>query len=348
MIAGSEPHAAGGGPGPVPADSPNAVYEGRFAVDASGAVRLGFPGVVAHLRFRGTALSLTADASNGDSMFDVSIDGGQPTLLRLQKGTATYSLFSGPGGEHALELTRRNESWRGTCALSGYLPGADGVLLPPAPLPARKLMFIGDSVTCGELTAWSAGGDPKDGINSDARISYGMILARRLSAQCHLVSYGGKGLIRDWQGIRTGTNAPQFYERALPDDPSTHWPPGSYVPDAIGIQLGTNDFSSGIPTKEEFVTPYITFIRRLRADAPQALIFVMDSPIVRDDPAGGPKRTVLHGYLEDVVAAFASPRVILEPLRHYPGVPGNGHPTGPEHVAMADELEPVLRSALGW
>jgi Carbohydrate esterase 2 N-terminal len=336
MSAGNEPNAAADGSGLVRADDSRALYEGRYAKGADGALRLGFPGVVAHLRFRGQALSLKAEASNADSMFDLSVDGGAPTLLRLGPGTATYPLYSGPAGEHVIELTRRNESWRGTCSLQGYLPGSDSVLLAAAPLPGRKLMFIGDSVTCGELTAWTAGGDPKDGINSDARLAYGMILARRLAAQCHLVSYGGRGLIRDWKGIRTGTNAPQFYERALPDDPSALWPPGRFIPDAIGVQLGTNDFSSGIPTEEEFVTPFIAFI------------FVMDSPIVRDDPAGGPKRTVLHGYLEAVVAAFASPRVRLVPLKHYPGVPGNGHPTGPEHAAMADEIEPVLRSALGW
>ena len=39
-------------------------------------------------------------------------------------------------------------------------------------------------------------------------------------------------------------------------------------------------------------------------------------------------------------------KVQLLPLRNYPGVPGNGHPTAAEHEAMADEIEPAFRAAL--
>ena len=93
---------------------------------------------------------------------------------------------------------------------------------------------------------------------------------------------------------------------------------------------------------------YVALIRKVLRDAPEAYVFVMDSPIVDDDAAKGPRRTILHTYLEAIVAQAASPKVILAPLRHYPGVPGNGHPTGADHIAMADELEPVFRQALGW
>jgi hypothetical protein len=251
-------------------------------------------------------------------------------------------------GEHTLTLLRCNESWQGTCAFLGFTVGPGGAFLPAEPLPARKLMFIGDSVTCGEMTAYAAGRDIKDKINCNARLSYGMILARWLGTQCELVSYGGRGIIRDWQGIRATNNAPQFYALALPDDPTARWDQARYVPDAIGIQLGTNDFSSGVPDQNEFVDAYVKFIAQVRRDAPAALIFVMDSPIVNDVPVKGPRRTILHYYLEQVVTKAHDVKVILAPLSHYPGVPGNGHPTGAEHEAMADELEPLLRQALGW
>jgi hypothetical protein len=336
----------------VPANSPVAVYEGRTAQGPGGTVGMGFPGVTLHLRFRGSALSMRVAASKDDNLFDLSVDGSEPALLRVGSGQGDYALIQGGStGDHVVELTRRNEGWRGTCSIVGFLVG-EGSLLPPAALPARKLMFIGDSVTCGELTAWSPGADPKAAVNSDARLSYGMILARRIGAQCHLVSYGGRGVIRDWQGIEATNNAPQFYELAMPDDPATTWDASGYVPEAIGIQLGTNDFGEGIPDQNAFVNAYVEFIRKVRRDAPRALIFVMDSPIVRDEPLqgghGGPRGTVLHAYLEEVVRRAGSPRVILAPLGHSPGVPGNGHPTGADHRVIADELEPVLRRALGW
>jgi len=288
-------------------------------------------------------------ASNEDAFFDVGIDGVDPTLLRLRSGEGRYFLFESESiAEHSIVLTRRTESWQGTCAILGFDLGAEGELLPLPALPVRKLMFIGDSVTSGEMTAYEAGRTMTDKANSNARLSYGMILARRLGAQCHLVSYGGRGLVRDWQDYRDTRNAPQFYELALPDDPAVRWDHQRYVPDAIGVQLGTNDFSPSIPDQNEFLHSYVAFLRKLRRDAPQARVFIMDSPIVVDDPVEGLRRTALHAYLDQIVRHVGDPKVMLAPLQHYPGVPANGHPTGREHEAIAAELEPVFRQAFGW
>jgi lysophospholipase L1-like esterase len=332
----------------VPANTPAVLYEGRCVVDPDGSVRMGFPGVTLHLRFRGKTLVLRARA-NKDNFLDVSVDNGAAAQLRLHAGEGDYPLVDGPEvSEHTVVLIRCNESWQGTCTFLGFDTGADGALLEPVKLPPRRLMFIGDSVTCGEMAAWAPQADPKRGSDGNARLSYGMILARNLGAQCALVSYGGRGIIRDWQGNRDAGNAPQFYELALPDDPTVFWKHGLYVPDAIGIQLGTNDFSRGIPDQNEFVNAYVEFVRKVQRDAPGALIFLMDSPILQDDPVGGPRRSALHSYLAEIVKRVASEKVILAPLSHYAGVPGNGHPTGPEHREMAAELEPLLRRELGW
>ena len=336
---------------PMPANNPAIFYyEGRCDVTSAGDVRWGFPGVTAHLRFRGDALAVKIEAAEDDLYFDVSMDGAPPAILRAGKGVADYPLFKGDKvGEHTIALTRRNESWQGTCTLREFSLGATaGEWLSPPELPKRKLMFIGDSVTCGEMVAYESSRDMRAKLNSNARISYGMLVARRLGAQCHLVSYGGRGIIRDWQGIRDTRNAPQFYELALPDDPAVRWDHSRYVPDAIGIQLGTNDFNQGIPDQNEFINAYVQFVEKVRRDAPQALIFLMDSPIVNDEPGRGPRRAVLHSYLEQIVVRLGSPKVILAPLPRYPGVPNNGHPTGAEHEAMAGELEPLLRRVLGW
>jgi lysophospholipase L1-like esterase len=333
----------------MPFSNSMVVYEGRFAPGEAGAVRLGFSGVTAHLRFRGSSLTMRASTAADETFFDVRVDGGSPFPLRLAKGRHDCPVLqAAPAAVHTVELTRCNESWQGTCEIQGFALGAGDEWLAAPPLPDRKLMFIGDSVTAGEMTAYAAGRDPQDRANANARLSYGFLLARRLGAQCHLVSYGGRGIIRDWQGIRDTANAPQFYERALPDDPASRWDAARYVPDAVGIQLGTNDFNLGAPDRDEFVAAYVALIRRVRRDAPAAWIFVMDSPIVDDEPVKGPRRTVLHAYLVEVVTRVADPKVRLAPLPHYPGVPGNGHPTGREHEAMATELEPAFRQALGW
>ena len=338
-----------GSTAPVLPNHPGIIYEGRYATAANGAVRLGFPGVTAHLRFRGPSLTMQVSASD-DIYFDLSIDGAAPTLLGVKKGEGSYPIFqNGNATEHTVALTRRNESWQGTCDILRFELGGAGELLPPPALPQRKLMFIGDSVTCGEMDSFVAGRNFQDRLNSNARISYGMILARKFGAQCHLVSCGGRGLVRDWQGVRNGINAPQFYELALPDDPAINWDHQRYVPDAIGIALGQNDFNLGLPDQVDYVNAYVQFIEKIRRDAPQAVIFLINSPMQNDsDPLGDPRRAAMLAYLTQIVARIGSPKVVLARLSHYPGVPGNTHPTGAEHVAMAAELEPVFRRTLGW
>lgn len=340
-------------PAPVPAWAA-AAFEGRCAPGSDGSVRLGFPGVTLHLRFHGASLSLRARAAKDGNCFDVSVDGAAPFKLRLQEGEQTYAVADRlANGDHLVALTRCNESAEGTCAVLAFGVGDEGAILPPPPLPARRLLFIGDSVTCGAVAGWKPGDNIRDESvearqdRNNARFSYGMVLARRFGAQCHLVSYGGQGIIRDWSGNRGSNTAPKFYELALPDDPAALWDPALYVPDAVGIQLGTNDCASGIPDQNEFVNAYVELIRKVRRDAPNALIFLMDSPMLYDDPAG-PRRSVLHAYLVGVVKRIGSPRVVLAPLAHVDGVPGNSHPSGPDHEAMATEIEPILRQGLGW
>jgi lysophospholipase L1-like esterase len=338
----------------VPATAPGILIEGRYAPTDEGAARLGFPGTALHFRVHGRELAMRVNASSDEVYFDVGVDGVEPVRLRAHAGEGDYVLLQETvPADHLLEITRRSESWQGTCEIQGFALGPEGVLLDPAALPARKLMFIGDSITCGAaldirtndpLTGKTAHGDE----TSNARLSYGKLLAKRLNAQCVLVSYGGRGVIRDWQGIRKINNAPQFYELALPDDPSCLWRQNSYAPDAIAICLGTNDFSQGVPDENEFVNAYVEFIRKIRRDSPQARIFLLDSPMLADPPGQTPKRTVLHAYLEEIAALIHQPEVQLAAVSHYEGIPGNGHPTRADHEAIAAELEPQFRAALHW
>jgi lysophospholipase L1-like esterase len=329
-------------------DSP-IVYEGRTLATADGTVRMGFPGIVIHLRFQGDALSIRLNAAMDDEYVDIGVDGAEPTRLQLRKGEGDYPLVSnGAGLEHRVEVTRRTESWQGEMSVLGLTLGPNDRLLQPDPLPERRLMFIGDSITCGEASDVAPNDPIKDNRMSNGRLSYGKVLARRFNAQCHLVSYGGRGVFRDWQGITAIANAPQFYELALPDDPKSTWDPHAYVADAIGILLGTNDFSRGVPDQVTFVNAYVQFVQKVRHDAPKAHIFLISSPIFQDAPGQVPNRTVLFRFIEQVAAEVGSPLVTAVDIAHQPGRPGNGHPTAAQQLAMADELEPLFRRALGW
>jgi hypothetical protein len=333
----------------IKANAPEIVYEGRTVATAEGIVRMGYPGIVIHLRFRGDSLALRLDAKMAEEYLDIGVDGGEPERVELRKGEGEYPLVTnGGGGEHRVEVTRRTESWQGECDILGVVIGANDHLLAPDPLPTRKLMFIGDSMTSGEVSDVRPGDPIKDNRMSNGRLTFGKVVARHFNAQCYLVSYGGRGLIRDWQGIRAIQSAPQFYELALPDDPKSTWDPKKYVPDAIGICLGQNDFSSGIPDQQEFVRAYVQFVEKILRDAPNARIFLINSAMQNDWPNQVPVYTVLVRFLQEVAAKIGSPLVTVAQVSHQPGRPGNSHPTGSQHEAIAAELEPAFSQALGW
>jgi len=330
------------------ADDPLISYEGRTARTSDGHVQWGFPGITMRLEAQAPELRIRLTASTDTVYFNLAVDGSVPKLVRAPKGEGTLTLYSGLVGlAHRVELVRRTESWQGTCEIL-EIEAVDGALRPPPPLPQRRLMFIGDSVTCGQGTEPERATEVQNPLRANAAVSYGKLLARAFGAQCALVSYGGRGVIRDWQGNRTTATGPQFYELALPDEPHALWNHASYVPDAIGVALGTNDFSRGIPDQNEFVNAYVEFVRKLQRDAPGAHVFLIDSPILSDAPNEAPKRSVLGAYIDEVVTKVGSPNVTHARTRHYLGAKDDAHPTAEDHRGIAAELKPQLRAALAW
>jgi hypothetical protein len=330
----------------ITAANPLVQIEGRTVSTPLQGVRIGYPGVALHLCVRGTSLSVRAANAAEDADFDVLVDGGQARRIKLPRGTADTVLFADlADAEHQVELVHCTESYNGSCELESFSSPGE-FLAPPGP-PPHRLLFLGDSFTCGA----AAGVRPGEPINSskagrqNARLSYGWLLARQLSAQVSIVAYAGRGLMRDWQGIRSVSCFPEFYEYALPDDPTSLWSPTNYVPDAIGICVG-NDFDIGLPDEVDFVRAYTEFVRKLRRDAPNAMIVLILSPILTDPPSGMPQRSVLQAYLDEVVKLLGDPRVVVADIGTYPVVPGDGHPDGAAHAAVADKLAPLFRRAL--
>jgi lysophospholipase L1-like esterase len=253
-----------------------------------------------------------------------------------------------------VDVLRRSETWHGVMTVLGFDLAAGAQLHRPRPWPERKMLFLGDSVTCGEKIdrrPSAPGETPYDGWN--AYLSYGMLVARALDAQCHLVCYGGRGLVRDWQGRSDVINATQLFDLAVPvEGDAPAWDHGSYDPDAVVISLGTNDFNLAIgplPDREEFVSRYVDLVRLVRSHHAGAHIFLTDGAIVSDeaDPAR-PQRTRLREHLSEVARRVADPRLHVVESRHYPGDATDGHPTLEQHASMAEDLTPVVRAALGW
>ena len=192
---------------------------GRAERRADGSVRIGYPGVTFRLKYSGPSPALVIDASGPNTHLDIRTEGGTGRRIRLPQGTSAVPLGDAGGdGIRSVEIVHQTEHWMGSFIAAGFSVPARCRMLTPDPLPERRLLFIGDLVTCGEGIDRLPGGEKESFASSNARQSFGMRIGRACHAQCHLVSYGGRGLVRDWQGRRDVLTAPQFFELAVPEE----------------------------------------------------------------------------------------------------------------------------------
>jgi len=314
---------------------------GRTDIDADGVVRFGYPGVSFYLNFEGARLSVEAEASGDNSYLDVIVDGAA-RKVRLAAGRQTVILVDGAAaGTHAVEIVNRSETWHGTAALLRF--DTDGQWKPAPILPQRKMLMLGDSVTCGEAIDRVAGGKKEPGW-WNARSSYGMLMARELRAQVQLVCYGGRGLIRTWDNKTDELNLPDYYQLAIPDrQKPVRWDQRDYRPDVILSAIGNNDFNLGVPDREQYVGTYVRFVRTLLKDHPQARIVLTEGGLMT-----GEKREALIAYIAETVKRVGDKRVHAIASKPYPGDADDGHPTREQTVDIANDLLPQVRSIMNW
>lgn len=334
---------------------PRIAYEGRVAFPSGDEARFGFPGIVLRFAYRGAAPTVLLGATTEHCYFNLSCNGWAPVLVHPPAGRSEFVLPSGeaPADGWVVELVRRSESWQGVASFHGLRlpPGCE--LLPPPPLPERRLLCIGDSITGGErIERMPPELDPTPRTANAGR-AFGRLLGQALHAQVHLVSYGGRGIMRDWEGRTDTVNAPQFFDRTLPDEPEPRWDHRAYMPDVIIVCLGTNDFNPGLPDAAVYEQAYDRFVGQVRSVHPRAALLLAESPIFGEEPGtqDRAKRDLLRRCLDGVVTrrrAAGDARIVVAPLRHAPGGVGDGHPTAFQHEQIAEQLLLRIRELTGW
>nr|2WAA_A Chain A, XYLAN ESTERASE, PUTATIVE, AXE2C [Cellvibrio japonicus] len=327
----------------IAASDPHIQVMGRTHINDDASLTFGYPGVSLSTIVAGSRLTAEMQSSNGNSWIDVIIDNHPPTSIKLDAQQQTVELFHFPNsGEHRVEIIHRSENWHGQVTLKQLT--LTGTQFLPAPvLPQRKILVLGDSVTCGEAIDRVAGED-KNTRWWNARESYGMLTAKALDAQVQLVCWGGRGLIRSWNGKTDDANLPDFYQFTLGDTgQAPQWDHHRYQPDLIISAIGTNDFSPGIPDRATYINTYTRFVRTLLDNHPQATIVLTEGAILNGD-----KKAALVSYIGETRQQLHSNRVFYASSSHHPGDNSDAHPTKDQHAAMARELTPQLRQIMDW
>ena len=178
--------------------------------------------------------------------------------------------------------------------------------------------------------------------------TYAALTSQALGAEQVAVAISGIGVYRDYSGSRLDTMN-DMYLRALPTLSADWWDFSRWVPDAVIINLGTNDFATGDPGRAAFTTAYQSLIAQVRAKSPSALIVVGLGPMLSSG-ALTQARSYLTGLVADLNAASDTRVKLLE----FPNQDSSGsygcdyHPSAATHQQMADQLATFLRAQLGW
>ena len=319
-----------------PEGDPAIHWVGRHDASDPAAVRMSWSGSGFVVRFDGSGVAVSLDDQAG--FMTVVVDGEVQPTLTTTPGMQTYPLAADlPPGRHVVELYRRTEGNQGTTVVHDVT--LDGELLAP-PSVERRIEIIGDSISAGY---GNEGVDPCD-FTPDTEnhyLTYGAVAARELGAEVHTIAWSGKGMVHNFGGD-TNEPMPEIYDRTIAAEPGD-WT-FAWQPDAVVVNLGTNDFSTdNDPTEEMFVTAYIAFVEHLRDVYPDAFILVVTPSLF------GLDLPVVEGYLGDIVAQVNDPNVAYANINAvWMGSGCNGHPNVATHAGMAANLVTELEAHLGW
>jgi hypothetical protein len=336
---------------------PGVRWVGRVDFTNSAGPRFSWSGSGFVANVSGTTISvkLRTSGSSDPVFFQPVVDGTVGTRFSVASGEQTVTLASNlAGGNHAVEVYRETEGKYGFTTFEGF---TDGVLQAPPAAPGRLIEFVGDSITAGfgDLGAEqhpNYGPDPDGGcpfstMTESAYAAYGPVAARTVHADWSLVAVSGWGLIRDVAND-TSNILPLVYADTLGLSASPTW---SFQPEpqAVVVNLGTNDFSTGDPGQAQFEAGYTAFLGTLRGKYPDAWIFCAVGPLLF-----GSGLSSAETYVQDVVTAAntaGDAKVQYLEFTEENTSLGTGcqyHPTVTEQQSVATALVAALHGALGW
>lgn len=256
----------------IKADNPNFQYTGRIDFTSQDKPIIYWPGSYIKANFEGSLLVISLDDKTGQSFYEVYIDENYnlPYVIDCAAGVKDYPIVSGlKDTAHSFIVFRRTEASTGSTAFLG-IQLADGKnLLSPPPRPERKLLFYGDSITCG-MGNEAPDSYPDDNLAYENNFkAYGALASRLLKADYMCIAKSGIGIMISWFSL----TMPQYYYRLDPDNASSNWDFNLYVPDVVVINLFQND-SWLLTTKDstKITNAYVDFVRTIRQKHQRAFI----------------------------------------------------------------------------
>jgi lysophospholipase L1-like esterase len=252
--------------------------------------RFGWSGarIIAH--FTGTDVTVTLDEHSllsGPSRWDVLVDGIRTSTLAPANGSGTYPVATGLAAtEHTIELYKRTEGDVGDTKFLGFTFPNGGQLLSEPPAPARRIEFLGDSMSDGYGDECASASEAFSGGTQNERLAFPGLVAHDLGADHHNVSCSGRGVLLNYMRADTVV-FDQYFPRTMATVPAADWVFTSFSPDVVWIMLGANDWNQEAPSTAPpdltlFTNKYIALAALVRSKYPTAHVFCSIAPSIND------------------------------------------------------------------
>ncbi len=321
-------------------------FIGRYHVDAQ-AVAYGFYNVAAGFTFAfmGTslelALSATAYQEYNLNYVAVTIDDREPVAVCIDKD-GWYMIADDlvEGVTHTVKVLKRTMSNAGAVCVKKIRLSEGARLFRVPVMTEHRLQVLGDSITCGYGTLWD-GSDTEEVTKwQDGSNSYAVMTAERLNAELQVIAISGIG-------VGNAANEPyallpHYKQEDMFNNIECDF--SAYVPDAVIIALGTNDFGQGNPP-EIFKVNATRMIKFIRKQYPDAIIVWMYGVM-----GGASYSGVIQEMVEQLNAQGEKDLYFLpmDPPNQNEPIGQHGHPGQMTHVRMADQLTAFLCNVTGW
>lgn len=365
-----------GAPNTIPATSGQVKWLGRV-VPNGNAMEFDWEGVSATVTVA-NATYLTVDISDecagngaqgGGSRWSVFMSPSDPLVGPSNHRIATfysgpfqqtYVLFTNPGNgceppcsvaaPVTFTLTRLTESRLSGCTAAAGLAvtafTTDGVFQTPPAAAARRLEFVGDSITAGDLNdATPSTLCANAAWNNDITLSSGALLCLPEA----LGGFGADCMYTAWGGITLGVpgtwGMTNLYPHAFSSTgPGAYgqWNFTSFPVDAVVVNLGTNDRPAAPALEWQAV--YVEFVESV-------VKTLYASPATTVFLAYGPMTTEYQPFVTNVTATLQAAGYrahTLDLTLTHPLTGCFGHPSAADNVEIAAKARPQIAAVMGW
>lgn len=320
----------------------------------------------AEFRFNGKRAEITlkgdqvASGQTNHARIGIYVNGERVVDDLLNEPLKTYTVFESDSEQDVvIRIVKLSEAAMSTAGIHEIrIHAEDGIR--PTPGSARKIEFIGDSITAGYGVDDEVKEHGFSTATEDVTKTYAYKTAAALQADYSMVAYSGHGIISGYTGTDqkvVSQLVPDYYDILASsggridgtlDVNSIPWDFNKFVPDLIVVNLGTNDYSftkDDAAKQAEYRDAYVEFLKQVRSHNADAHL-MCTLGIMGDS---------LFPMVEQAAAAYSNETgdthisvMKFDVQSAADGYAADWHPTEATHSKAADKLIANIIEVMEW